>query len=87
MHGKKAEEESSRRLRAQRNLFSALAALALGSIALALPRKLASHRELKTLSERLVELQTSIVQSQQHIRETQGEIERVQAELGKGAAK
>jgi uncharacterized membrane protein YccC len=87
MHATEAEEENAGRLRAQRILFSALAALALASIALALPRKLASHRELKMLSERLVELQASIVQSQQHIRETQDEIAKVQAELTKDAAK
>ena len=87
MHGTEAEEENPRRLRAQRNLFAALAALALVSIALALPRRLSSHREQKMLNERLVELQASIVRSQQKILETQNEIVKVQAQITKEAAK
>lgn len=83
MHGEELEEERVRRLRVQRNLLAALAACALASIAFALPRKLASHRELKALNERLVELQAAIVLDQQRLRDTQEQIGWVQAEIAK----
>ena len=78
MHGEEDNEKRVRDLRMQRNLLAALAACAIASIALALPHKLATHRELKALNVRLVELQASIVHEQQQIRDTQGEIGRVQ---------
>jgi|HubBroStandDraft_4_1064222.scaffolds.fasta_scaffold1260392_2 hypothetical protein len=87
MHGEEAQEENARRLRMQRNLLAALAACAIASIALALPRKLANHRELKALNERLVELQASIVQTQEQIRDTQDQIVRVQGEITRGPSK
>jgi hypothetical protein len=81
------DEERAARLRRQRNLFAAIAALAVASIGLAVPRRVASHRELHALNARLVELQYAIVDVQRQIRDTQGEIVRAQDEIKKRGAK
>lgn len=62
------------RLRRQRNLFAAAAALALASIGLAVPRKVAQYRELKAANAHLVELQAAIVDTQRQIRAAQEDI-------------
>ena len=79
--------ENIDRLRRQRNLFATLAALLLASICLAVPRKLATYRELKAVNARLVELQLAIVQKQQQIRETEDRIERTQRDIAYRIAK
>jgi hypothetical protein len=63
------------RLRRQRNLFAAVAACALASIGLWVPRKLANYRELKAANAHLVELQASIVSAQRKIMTAQEEIQ------------
>jgi hypothetical protein len=75
------------RLRRQRNLFAALTACLLASIALALPRRVASHRELAALNARLVELQATIIGRQQQILATEGQILAAQQEIRRLEAK
>ena len=77
------EEDRISRLRVQRNLFATLAVCSIASIALALPRKVASYRELKAVNAHLVELQATIVWEQQQIRDTQDQILQVQREIVK----
>jgi len=81
MQGEAAEEERIRRLRSQRNLLAALAVCAIASVGFAVPRRLASHRELKAVNDRLVELQSAIVQNQREIRGAQEQILGYQAAL------
>jgi len=73
-------------LRRQRDLFAAIAACLLVATGLALPRKIAIHRELKALNGRLVELQAAIVDIQQQIRAAEGQLVEVQQEIGKREA-
>jgi hypothetical protein len=78
MQGEAAEEG---RLRRQRNLLAALAVCTVASVGFAVPRRLASHRELKAVNDRLVELQAAIVQNQRQIRAAQEQIQGYQAAL------
>jgi hypothetical protein len=75
------ELEGVRRLRMQRNLFSAIAAAALAATGLALPRRVADYRELKAVHARVVELQANIVVAQRQIREAEDQILAVQQEI------
>jgi hypothetical protein len=81
MHGEATEEARIRRLRSQRNLLAALAVCTVASAGLAVPRRLASHRELKAVNNRLVELQAAIVQNQRTIRGAEEQILGYQAAL------
>ena len=75
------------RLRKQRNLFTTVTAVLLGSIALAVPRRVASHGEMKALNAHLVELQAEIVEIQRQIRVAENQIFGVQDEIRKRQAK
>jgi septal ring factor EnvC (AmiA/AmiB activator) len=81
MQGPEAEGSAVRRLRVQRNLFAALAVCALAAMGFAIPRKLASYRELRAVNQHLVQLQRDIVENQQQTRETQEQILQSQQEL------
>ncbi len=81
------EEARVGHLRRQRNRFALLAALAVLSIGIAVPRRAASQRERKVANERLVELQAAVVQNQKQIAGTQAEIVRVQQELARRLAR
>jgi hypothetical protein len=81
------EEDRISRFRTQRNLFAILAVCSIASIGLALPRKVASYRELKAANERLVGLQEAIVENQQRIRDTQDQILLIQREITKRQAR
>jgi hypothetical protein len=81
------DEPEMERLRRQRNLFAAAALAMLASVALAVPRRVASHAELKTLDANLIELQREIVEVQRQIRVAQVQITAVQDEIGKSHAK
>ena len=69
------EDEGVRRLRRQRNLFATIAVCSLASIGLAVPRKVASYRELKAANAHLVEMQAAIVSTQRQIKMAQEEIQ------------
>jgi hypothetical protein len=81
MQGRATGEGEGARLRAQRNLFAVLAVCLLGSMATAVPRKLASYRELKAANTRLVALQAAVADNQQRIRDIQEQILKVQREI------
>jgi hypothetical protein len=75
------EEGEAGRLRRQRNLFRAVAAVAVASIGAALPRKVANYRELRAANAHVVELQAEIVDAQRHIRIAQEQILGYQATI------
>lgn len=68
-------------MRKQRNLYATLAICSIAAIAFAVPRKVASYRELKSANTQLVALQRAIVEEQRQIREVQEKIVKVQQEI------
>jgi hypothetical protein len=81
------EERKVIRLRTQRRFFVVLAACSLASMGLAVPRRVASYRELRTVNARLVELRAAIVENQNQIRAIQEQIVRFQKEISERQAK
>jgi hypothetical protein len=78
-----ANSPSAARLRRQRNLYTIVAIVSvIGSIAVAFPRRLERHRELKRLHEELIGLQAAINGSNQKIGVVQAEIGQAQREIG-----
>lgn len=75
------DDEKDGRFRRQRNLFAAVAVCSLALGALAVPRKIARHRELRALNDRIVALQRSIVIDQLTIREVEKQILDVQQQI------
>jgi hypothetical protein len=76
-------EAKINRLRKQRNLFVTLAVLSVASMGFAVPRKVASYRELKAINAHIVDLQAAIVDNQRQIRDVQDQILKAQQEIRK----
>jgi hypothetical protein len=83
MQNLSSEGEKIRSLRRQRNLYAILAVVSIAAIGFAVPRKLASYRELKSVNDRLVKLQAAIVANQDSTREVQRQILEVQQDITK----
>jgi hypothetical protein len=74
-------------LRKQRDVLAVFAILLICSSAFAVPRKLASYRELRDVNGHLVDLQALIVANQAATRDIQRQIIATQTELARRIAK